>query len=233
MKIVMVNGQNHRGSSYHVGRLLIDEITTDKEVREFFLPKDLNHFCLGCYTCIDDETKCPSYTEKRVIMEEIEQADLLVFTTPNYCMAPSAPMKAFIDLTFTYWFSHKPRACMFHKKAIVISTTAGMGTSKAIKPVARTLFYWGVPTIKKYGVAVSAMNWEGVSKNKKAKIQKDIKKIAKSFTNHSKQSIPLKTKLLFNMFAGMQNANMGSGQTEKQYWEEKGWLGKTRPWKKS
>ena len=34
------------------------------------------------------------------IMKEIEQADLLIFTTPNYCMAPSAAMKSSIDFTF-------------------------------------------------------------------------------------------------------------------------------------
>lgn len=232
MKIVMVNGQNHRGSTYHVGKLLIDGIATEKEVKEFFLPRDLDHFCLGCYTCIEDETKCPYYADKRVIMVEIEQADLLVFTTPNYCMAPSAPMKAFMDLTFTYWFSHKPKACMFNKKAVVISTTAGMGTNKAIKPVARALFYWGISSIKKYGIAVSAMNWEGVCKSKKAKIQKDIKRMAKSISKDTKQTVSQKTKLLFNMFANMQNANMGSSQTEKQYWEDNGWLGKERPWKK-
>ena len=50
MKIVLVHGQNHEGSSCHIGRML---------------------------------------------------ADLLIFTTPAYCMAPSAPMKALIDLTFT------------------------------------------------------------------------------------------------------------------------------------
>lgn len=48
MKIVMLNGQNHRGSSYHIGRAIIDRIAGEKEVRAFFFPKDLDHFCLGC-----------------------------------------------------------------------------------------------------------------------------------------------------------------------------------------
>lgn len=232
MKIVMVNGQNHKGSTYHVGKLLIDGIATEKEVKEFFLPRDLNHFCVGCYTCIEDETKCPYYAEKNTIMAEVEQADLLIFTTPNYCMAPSAPMKAFIDLTFTYWLSHKPRECMLTKKAIVLSTTAGMGANKAIKPVATALSYWGISNVKKYGIAVQASSWEGVSTSKKAKIKKDVLKIAKSVSDDKEKTISLKTKLMFNMFAGMQKSNMGSSKIEKQYWEDKGWLGKERPWKK-
>ena len=233
MKIVMLNGQNHKGSSYHVGRLLIDGFTGENEVKEIFLPSSLNHFCLGCYSCIEDETKCPFFSEKREIMKEIEQADLLIFTTPNYCMAPSAAMKTFIDFTFTYWMSHKPRACMFSKKAVVISTTAGMGARQAIKTVKRTLTYWGIPYIKSYGISVQAMNWDGVATKRKLKIEKDMKALAKIILKHRKTTVPFKTKMMFNMFAAMQKSDMGSGPAEKAYWEKQGWLGKERPWKKS
>lgn len=232
MKITVINGQNHKGSTYNIGKLLIDNISCEKEISEFFLPKDLNHFCAGCYACIEDETKCPYYKEKNAIMQEIEQSDLLVFTTPNYCMAPSAPMKAFMDLTFTYWLSHKPRECMFRKEAVVISTTAGAGAKQAIKPVARTLFYWGVPRIKSYGVGVQAMSWNGVSQKKKTKIEKDMRALAKTLSRRKGSSVPIKTKFMFTLFANMQKANLGSSPTEKRYWEDRGWLGKDRPWKR-
>lgn len=231
MKIVMVNGQNHKGSTYHVGRILIDHIAGNHEIKEIFLPNALNHFCLGCYSCIEDETKCPFYSDKKKIMSEIEEADLLIFTTPNYCMAPSAPMKAFIDLTFTYWMSHKPRKCMFSKKAVVISTTAGMGAKEAIKPVKRTLRYWGVPFIKTYGTGVQASSWDDVTSKKKSKIERDMKDMAKKITKCENVSIPIITKLMFMMFANIQKANMGSGPTERVYWEKQGWLEKGRPWK--
>lgn len=231
MKIVVINGQNHKGSTYNIGKLLVDNISEEKDITEFFLPKDLNHFCVGCYSCIEAEEKCPYYKEKNAIMKEVEGADLLIFTTPNYCMAPSAPMKAFIDLTFTYWLSHKPRKEMFSKRAVVISTTAGMGAKAAIKPVARTLFYWGVPFIKRYGISVQAMNWDGVSQKKKAKIQRDMKNLAKKLSKNTLPVVPMKAKFMFNMMANMQKGNMGSGPTEKKYWQQHGWLGKERPWK--
>ncbi|MBE5966183.1 MAG: NAD(P)H-dependent oxidoreductase [Lachnospiraceae bacterium] len=231
MKITIINGQNHKGSTYNIGKLLIDSISCEKEISEFFLPKDLNYFCAGCYTCIEDETKCPYYKEKNAIMQKIEQSDLLLFTTPNYCMAPSAPMKAFIDLTFTYWISHKPRKCMFNKKAVIISTTAGAGAKKAIKPVKRTLFYWGIPWIKCYGISVQAMNWNGVSEKKKVRIEKDMKKLAKTLSKCKTPSVSLNTKFMFHIMAKMQKSNFGSSPTEKKYWEDRGWLGKERPWK--
>jgi len=157
MKIVLIHGQNHKGSSYHIGRILAEQFE-NSEVQEFFLPRDLEHFCIGCYNCIETEEKCPFYTEKKRIMREVERADLLIFTTPTYCMRASAPMKSFIDLTFTYWMSHKPRACMFSKRAVVISTAAGTGAKSAVKDVATALLKWGVPYIETDGIAGQAMN---------------------------------------------------------------------------
>ena len=167
MKIVLIHGQNHRGSSYTIGRKIADKINIEKEITEFFLPNDLNHFCIGCYNCIDDDSKCPFYAEKQRIMSAVEQADLLIFTTPTYCMRASAPMKSFIDLTFTYWMAHRPRECMFSKKAVVVSTAAGVGTGSAIKDITTALGYWGISDITKYGVSIQAMNWDMVSEKNK------------------------------------------------------------------
>lgn len=230
MKIVLIHGQNHKGSSYHIGRLLAEQFG-DSKVKEFFLPKDLEHFCIGCYSCIENEEKCPFYAEKNRIMQEVEKADLLIFTTPTYCMRASAPMKSFIDRTFTYWMAHKPRACMFSKKAVVISTAAGAGAKSATKDIANALFYWGVPYIKKYGIAVQAMSWGQVNDRKKEKIKADMVKVAKLV---SKQSVHvgIKTKFMFSMMRMLQLKNMGSGEAEKEYWKENGWFGKERPWKK-
>lgn len=219
------------GSTYHIGRLLAEQFE-NSDIQEFFLPKDLNHFCVGCYKCIDNDEDCPFYTEKNRIMQAVEDADLLIFTTPTYCMRASASMKAFIDLTFTYWMSHRPRKCMFSKKAVVISTAAGSGAKSAIKDISNTLFYWGVPYIKEYGITVQAMNWEQVSEKKKQKINANIVKLANTIQK-SKIHVGIKTRFMFNMMRMMQLNNFGSSPKEKEYWNENGWLGKKRPWKRA
>ena len=38
MKTVLIHGQNHKGSSYNIGRMIADKITSDDEIVEFFLP---------------------------------------------------------------------------------------------------------------------------------------------------------------------------------------------------
>ena len=187
---------------------------------------------MGCYACITDEEKCPFYAEKKKIMDEVEKADLLIFTTPTYCLRASAPMKAFIDLTFTYWMSHRPRKCMFSKRAVVISTAAGAGMKSATKDIQNTLFYWGVPYIKEYGIAVQAMSWEQVSDKKKARIKQDIEKLENKISNKRNVYVGFKTKFMFGIMRMMQKKGLGSSPEDKEYWKENGWLDKKRPWDK-
>ena len=231
MNIVLIHGQNHKGSTYHIGRMIADKITTKNEITEFFLPKDLNHFCLGCYRCIEGDQNCPFHEEKKRIMDAVETADLLIFTTPTYCLRASAPMKSFLDLTFTYWMSHRPRACMFSKKAVVVSTAAGAGAKSATRDISTALFYQGVPYIKSIGVALQAMNWDMVSEKKKDKLDMITTKLAEKLSNNPKTFVGLKTRFIFFVMGKMQAAGMGSSIIEKAYWQENGWLDKKRPWK--
>ena len=230
MRIVMLNGQNHRGSSYHIGRAVIDRIEGNKEVTEFFFPKDLDHFCLGCYRCIEDAAACPYYEEKKVILDAIDGADLLVVTTPTYCMHVSAPLKAFIDLTFDLWMSHRPMASMFTKRALIVSTAAGTGTGSAMKDVQDALVYMGVPKIVKYGLSVQAMNWEGVDRKKKAKIERDAARIAKQLSTDKAPAVGIRTRFLFRMMGMLQKKGWNSSPVETAYWKEKGWLDGKKPW---
>ena len=228
MKIVLIHGQSHKGSSYHIGRMIADKISSDKVIGEFFLPKDLEHFCLGCYQCVENETACPFYAEKRAIMDKVESADLLILTTPTYCLRASAPMKAFIDLNFTYWMPHSPRKTMFGKKAIVVSVAAGVGMKSAIKDISTALSYWGIPYVKSYGSALQASGWEQVSDKKKAKIERDTTELANRISS-AKVKVGFRTKALFYMMR-MMIKTYDDTSSEKKYWYNNGWLGKNRPW---
>ncbi len=231
MKVLLVHGHNRKGSTYHISYVLTDALKTATEINEICIPDTIHNGCKGCYQCIDDDTKCPVWEEKNRIMQQIEAADLLIFTTPTYCMGPCAQLKAFFDLTFTVWMSHRPKASMFHKKAVVISTCAGQGAKDATKAVSKMLFFWGIPKIYEYGLAVQAMSWDGIADQKKEKIKKDMKKLAVKLDQNTKPNPGIKTRFMFFVMRMMQKSNMGSGELERKYWEENGWLGVNRPWK--
>ena len=229
MKIVTLNGQNHKGSSYRIGRMIAEKIEGKNEITEFFFPKDLNHFCLGCYRCIEDQTACPCYAEKKIILDAIDAADILIFTTPTYCMHVSAPLKAFLDLTFDLWMVHRPMPSMFRKKAVIVSTSAGSSTKSATKDVQDALVYMGVPKIIRYGQAVHAMNWQDVSEKKKASIEAAANAIARKL-NAKKPRVGIKTRFLFKMMGLMHKKHWNSSPVETEYWKEAGWLDGKRPW---
>ena len=231
MKIVVIHGQNHKGSTWNVADILLQNMTCEKEVKEFFLPRDLNHFCTGCFQCLEGRDKCAFWEDKKPIDDAINAADLLILTTPNYCMMPSAPMKAFLDLFFTNWLSHKPQETMFQKRAVVISTAAGAGAGKANKLVANNLTNWGIPEVIRYGLSVNATNLEMVLDKKKDKIQKDMTRLASKLLNKTKVKVGIKTRILFWLYGGMQKANWGASPSEKEYWESQGWLSGAKPWK--
>ena len=232
MKIVIIHGQSHKGSSYHMGRMLVNRIEEGKNITEYFLPKDLNRFCMGCYTCLKDEKKCPHYEEVGPIQKKMEEADLLVFTTPVYCQRTSAPMKSLLDHLFINWMPHRPKESMFFKKAVVLSSAAGSGMTSAIKDIKTSLNYWGISYVKGYGVRSAAMRWEDVKTDKKEKIEKDLTKLAEELKKNKPAKVSIKTKIIFMIMASMQKANMGSCPEDKEYWEKQGWLGDKRPWKK-
>ena len=229
MKIVTLNGQNHKGSTYHIGRMIADKIDGENEITEFFFPKDLNHFCAGCYRCIEDVTACPYYEEKKAILDAIDAADVLIVTTPTYCLHVSAPLKSFFDLTFDLWMVHRPMESMFRKRGVIVSTSAGASTKRAMKDVQDALFYMGVPKIVKYGLAVQASNWQQVPDKIKAKIEKGTDAVAKKISA-GKPGVGIKTRFMFMMMGGMQKKGWNASPTETEYWKEKGWLDGKKPW---
>ncbi len=224
MKITIIHGQNHMGSTYHIGRILAEQLGEKDDITEFFLPRDLNHFCMGCYQCIEDITRCLFYEDKKVILDAMEHSQLIIFTTPNYCFGPSAQLKALIDLFFDFWMVHRPLPWMFHKKAVVISTCAGGGAKEAAKQVKRALFYMGVPYIRQYAIPVQAMNWKMVTAEKKDKIHKDMEKLATQINRVSEPKPGIKSRFLFHIFKGMHQKGWDSSPTEKQYWIKQGWI---------
>ena len=229
MRIVMLNGQNHKGSTYNIGRMVADKIEGENDITEFFFPRDLNHFCMGCYKCIEDVTACPFYNEKKVIIDAIDKADIIIVTTPTYCLHMSAPLKSFFDMTFDMWMVHRPMESMFKKKALIVSTSAGASTNSAIKDVYDALFYMGIPNIYKYGISVQAMNWQQVSQKKKSKIEADTLKIAKKLSR-TKASPGIKTRFMFFIMGKMHVKVWNSSKVETEYWKKRGWLDGKKPW---
>ena len=234
MKILMINGTLRQGSSYHVGKLVIDKIAEDEdEIIELFLPKDMPEFCRGCAVCItDSEKKCPDYLMymKRVT-RMIDAADLLVFTSPVHVLHVTGAMKALLDHYGYRFMVHRPEESMFRKQAVCITTGAGGGMRSTLRDMKVSLRFWGVARIYTYGIAVGAIRWEDVEMPVKERIVEGIDKLSLKLTREIDKVEPsILTEVLLYVLRHLHN--MGFNPVDLEFWREKGWLGKERPWKK-
>lgn len=227
MKITVIHGQSHKGSTYHIAKQLCDKL--GGEVTEFFLPKDFNCFCKGCTACFTDETKCPDYESLRPITEAMDHADVIIFTSPVYVMHATGAMKAFLDHYGYRFLVHRPEEKMFAKQAVCISTAAGAGMKSTIKDMADSTFFWGIAKIYKLGVAVMETRWEMVKPKIKQKTDKKTTALAKKISRNVGRIKPdIKTRGFFAIMAMVQKN--GFNPADKAYWIEKGWTKGKRPY---
>ncbi len=227
MKITIIHGQSHKGSTYHIAKMLSGKIGGD--VTEFFLPRDFNSFCTGCTSCFEKSEKlCPHYKELEPLTKAIDNADVIILASPVYVYHATGAMKVFLDHYGYRWMVHRPEEKMFSKQAVCISTAAGAGMKGTNKDMADSMFFWGIGKTYKYGVAVMEISWDRVKDRIKARIDKRTSALAVKIQkkqNHIKPAF--KTKIFFNIMRIAQKN--GFNKADADYWKEKGWTGKKRP----
>ena len=228
MKVTIIHGQSHRGSTYHIARSLAERL--NGEITEFFLPKDFGEYCVGCTACFGvSEMKCPHFEKLNPITRALDNADVIILASPVYVYHSTGAMKAFLDHYGWRWMVHRPEEKMFSKQAVCISTAAGAGMKSTNRDMADSTFFWGVAKTYRYGIAVMETSWERVSAKKKYRIEKKVSLLAKRIKagqGHVKPSV--KTKVFFNVMRLIQKH--GWNEADVNYWKAKGWAGKTRPW---
>lgn len=228
MKITVIHGQSHKGSTYNIAKQLYDKL--GGEVTEFFLPKDFDYFCKGCTACFTDEIKCPHYEKLEPITKAMDGADVIILTSPVYVMHATGAMKAFLDHYGYRFLVHRPEEKMFTKQAVCISTAAGAGMKSTIKDMADSTFFWGIAKTYKLGLAVMETRWEAVKPEIKQKTDKKTTSLAKKISRKVGRIKPdIKTKGFFAVMAMMQKN--GFNPADKEYWTAKGWTKGKRPWK--
>ncbi len=228
MKTLIISGQDHKGSTYHIARMLADKI--GGETKEYFLPRDFGEFCTGCTGCfVKGEENCPHFEKLKPITEAMDEADVIILNSPVYVYHVTGSMKAFLDHFGYRWMVHRPREQMFEKQGVCISTAAGGGMKSANRDMADSLFHWGIPKIYKYGMAVAAISWEKVSEEKRRAIDKKTSRMAEQIRRNNGHVKPnIRTKGFFMICRAIQKT--GYNPKDMDYWEEKGWLGSKRPW---
>ena len=231
MKVLIISGTNHKGSTYSIGRIVAEKLTKSENISEVFLPRDFDEFCCGCTKCFGKGAEvCPHAAKLKPITELIDSSDVIILTSPVYVYHCTGQMKALLDHYGWRWMAHRPEEKMFSKQAVVVSTAAGAGVKSALKDMADSCFFWGIPQTYKLGTAVAATDWQSVKPKVKDSINAKAESIAKKILKRQgKVPVPLKTKGFFKIMSLIQRN--GWNPADADYWKAKGWTGSKRPWK--
>ena len=230
IKITLLHGLNHKGSTYHIARMTAEKISGN--IEEFFLPKDFSEGCSGCLACLHKGREfCPRSEKIGVIFDSMLSSDVIIVDSPTYVMEMTSHLKGFFEHIYTAWLAHRPEEAMFSKTAVAVSTAAGMGMNGVTKSIAKQLFYLGVPKTYRIPFRVMASSWDGVSDKTKLQINRKTDKIAHRIVSKKGKSTPgIKTKFIFMMMRKFQKGNTYA-PLDTAYWADKGWFGKKRPWR--
>lgn len=224
MKIAVVHGQQHKGSTYHITQMLLGKLVGSKEdVSEFYVNGIED--CVGCFQCImKGEHICPHRSQTDEIIHAIEGADVIIIDSPTYVMNVSGQLKTFFDHMGYRWISHRPYPSMKQKIGVAISTTAGAGAKKTTKMIASQLFWWSVGKTYELPVTVAAMKWDQVSAERKSKADRDTSKLAKDILSNVGHVKPgIKAKFMFKVMKQM-HKGMDYSPLDMHYWKEQKWI---------
>ncbi len=229
MKITVINGTEIKGCTYHIKESFLELLHDGNEITEFYLPKDLPHFCCGCKNCFfKSEQLCPHAEYVMPIWNAILDSDLLVFASPVYALRTTAQMKSLLDHLCVHWMVHRPDDRMFGKRAVILTNAIGIFNGGAQKDIATSLMWLGVSDIKKLGVGLlEGVIWNELSDKRRNIINKKTKKLAKRYKNTNSARKGIRVGLLFAITKKMHQMFAGKEETlsaDNQYWVDKGWV---------
>lgn len=229
MKIIVINGTEIRGVTYHMKNLFLEALGDQHEITEFYLPKDMPHFCCGCKTCFfRSELRCPHAKSVLPIWEAVKAADLLVFATPVYALRAPGQVKALLDHWCCHWAPHRPEPALFSKKAVILTNSAGAPNGDAQKDIATSLSWLCVPHIRSLGVnLMEGVIWDELSEKRRAKITARLQKLATHYTNLFKSHRSLKVRAIWTMCKMLHKGTAKKQNplsVDTQYWKDKGWI---------
>lgn len=203
MKYLLLNGSPHKGNTWRISQFAKEHILfLDKEAsfHEIHIASLQLPFCTGCSTCFrKGGDKCPHNQILRPLVQEMDHADAVILVSTTFFMRETALLKNVMD--HLLYMTHRPH--FFKKKALVITSTGGIGASAAAKGIASWLGAIGFN--KTYLLPITTCSWNDYEPNQKAK--KKIKCISEKFYHNvasGKFCKPSYGELIpYNLFRGM------------------------------
>lgn len=221
IKYLLFNGSPHKGNTWKLVELIHEQLQkiSPESIFEEVQLSDLNlPFCTGCSLCFRKGNEfCPHYKIIKKIIDKIDESDGVIFAMTTFNMHPNALTKNLID--HLCYMLHRPY--FFKSKAIVITTTGGVGAKNAINYF--TGWLKGIGFNYCYKLAIASYSWNDYKINKGTEV--NCLKLAGQFhkdVSSKKMHTPSLAVLIpYNLFRGMSLGYVKGTDYETQdgvYW---------------
>ena len=231
MKIAVINGTEVKGCTYHIKEEFLMPLRDKHEIIEFYLPRDLPHFCCGCKACIfHNDNSCPHAASVEPIWSAMMDANLIVLTAPVYVLGIPAALKALFDQLVAHWMPHRPEPAMFTKRAVIMTNSVGPSflARSSQRDAVDALSWMGVSKIKRFAVGLlEGVIWNELSEKRRERIIRKARQFGLKYTTIRPAGKSLKTRLKFLMCKTMRKAVIKNEPTpgaDSRYWLERGWV---------
>jgi multimeric flavodoxin WrbA len=229
MKVLVISGSQRNGQTDRLLRRFEDELKAHGEVEfEYLYLRNLKlQTCIGCAACLElGEEKCPLKDDRDMVLQKLNEAEGIIFASPNYSMQVTGCMKVFYD-RFAYIF-HRP--CLFGKTSMAFVTQGVYGGSSIIKYINEVSGFWGMNICKgisfttPWGVRNPKIEYPEAEDNK---INEKIKEGAARFYSKlqsARNPSPSLKRMFFFRLTRSAHKYSKDRKRDYEYFRQKGWF---------
>lgn len=110
MNVLIINcSPVKNGATAEIVRIVGEQLSQRYSTRDICICDYDFGFCKGCRSC-HETAECVQHDDLRLIIDEFEQADIIVYVSPSYWADVPAQFKAFIDRCTPWCNTHEPHA---------------------------------------------------------------------------------------------------------------------------
>lgn len=223
MKYLVINGSPHKGNTWLLAEFAMQNlkrIDNNAQFEELHLSELGIPFCTGCSACFRlGYEKCPHFEKIYPVISAIEHSDGIIVSSSTFNMRETALLKNLFD--HMCFMLHRPH--FFKSKALVITTTGGIGGKSSAKSIAS--FLKGIGFNRCLCFTAASFSWNSYSPSEKTK-KKLLKTAEKFFKDVSSGKLHHPSAVLlipYNLFRGMSIAYAPGTEFETEdgrYWTD-------------
>ncbi len=223
MRYVVINGSPHKGNTWRLALQAMETISekdSQAEFDEIHLMKLQLPFCCGCSACfrLGHET-CPHSSIICDIIHRIERSDGVIILSSTFNLRETALLKNLFD--HLCFMLHRPH--FFQSKALILTTTGGVGARQCAKSIKDFLSGIGFNRCYQFSVAAHSWNDYQIDQKTNTKLNQLVRRFQTDVASQKLHSPSILVLIPYNLFRGMSLAYQPGTAYENcdgSYWTE-------------